>query len=340
MTGAVLTQDPARPPAVLLTGAAGFVGRHVGYALRASGWSVLAIDLRSRGLGPDGRGIELVDSADPRILRDVARGHFDAVVHQAAISDTLETDRRLLTTQNVRKALDLAGACAESRTRFIYASSSSVYGHIVTAEAVAEDAVHDRARCTGPLNEYARSKLTLDEEMASRHPDGLEWAGLRYTNVFGTGEEHKGRMASIISQLITRAADRRPLELFADTLLASRDYIPVEFVAATIVAVLHRGVPAGIYNVGSGTALSFARLLEWCAAFAAPDPLEVRLTPNPYADRYQYWTCADLTRLRTALPHLPTVRLQEVEAAASSLFTARRGGTVKVAARSRQETRR
>jgi len=125
--------------------------------------------------------------------------------------------------------MEIASACALSGARFIYASSHSVYGHVARDVAIPEDAELDL--CSGPLNPYARSKLQLDMSMAEKFSsgpsEGLEWIGLRCTNVFGTGEHHKGPMASIISQLLRQAACGGRLRLFANTLEACRDYIPV-----------------------------------------------------------------------------------------------------------------
>jgi len=167
---------------------------------------------------------------------------------------------------------------------------------------------------------YARSKLLLDQELASRFPAGsLDWVGLRYSNVFGTGESHKGPMASIISQLLGQAAKGDELRLFADSLEASRDYIPVKIVADTCLALLKTRVSPGVYNLGSGHPVSFARIVNWCAEFS-DGPVVVRLVANPLRERYQYWTCADMSKLDSALPGRATAAPGDIRLASHTLY--------------------
>jgi ADP-L-glycero-D-manno-heptose 6-epimerase len=207
-----------------------------------------------------------------------------------------------------------------SGTIFIYASSHSVYGAMHQRRAAAEGSETDPSVCTGPLTLYARSKLALDATMAARQACGRPpWIGLRYTNVFGPGESHKGPMASIISQLLRKSAEGDSIRLFSDTLQACRDYIPVRAVADVIVKILNAPVPSGIYNLGSGRPVRFATLLEWCAEFSGSAP-SVLLVPNPLADRYQYWTCADLAKIRSSLPELRLPAEEEIRRAAEILF--------------------
>jgi nucleoside-diphosphate-sugar epimerase len=302
---------------VLVTGAAGFVGTHLAAAGERHRWTVTAVDLRPVLMG----GVEALqlDAGDNKLLTRVGRGEFDAVLQQAAISDTLDDRRHALTETNVVVSLALARACARSGTRFVFASSGSVYGTVLRFEPVPEGAVGDVSWCTGPLNEYARSKLLLETQMGQLQED-LPWVGLRYTNVFGPGEQHKGRMASIISQMLRHAARGEPIRVFRDTLSACRDYLPVSLLVDTVAAIVEGSVPSGVYNLGSGHAISFAELLQWCAAFRGDDPTEVRLVPNPVASRYQRWTCADMGRLRSVLPGVPQISRDQVRDAAHVLY--------------------
>jgi ADP-L-glycero-D-manno-heptose 6-epimerase len=256
---------------------------------------------------------------DPAIVARIASGEFFAVLHNAGISDTTEARWDLLEESNVQAPLRLASACAVSGTRFIYASSSSVYGAIRRLVPVPERGAGRREWCSGPLNHYARSKLLLDERMTALRQDS-SWTGLRYTNVFGTGEEHKGRMACILTQLLRRAASTGQVELFSDTLRAARDYIPVACVADTIIHILENAVPSGVYNLGSGHATTFAEILQWCAELRDGAPLDVRLIRNSFAAGYQYWTCADMTALRCALPGVPRIAVSQLRQAATELY--------------------
>lgn len=286
---------------VLVTGAGGFVGSHTVTALSGRGLAVVGLDHRAGFCEhPGAETLRLCsDFAAREVLDSVARGPFEAVVHQAALVDTTLTDAALLRRENTEKALALAQAANRSGTRFVYASSCSVYGRIPPGTAVSEDGV-DASACSGPLNAYAASKLELDRAMARAFGGGdWFWAGLRYTNVFGPGEGHKGAMASMAHQMLERTALGRPIRLFADTMLAARDYVPVSVVAERVAAIVCEGGPSGVYNLGSGVSVSFARLLEWCAELASRT-LAVTLVPNPLRERYQYWTGVDMARWAAA----------------------------------------
>jgi ADP-L-glycero-D-manno-heptose 6-epimerase len=304
---------------ILVTGAAGFIGSHIVAACRRAGWTVTGLDIRPAGPAASNEGWITGAAGSPAVLREIRAGRYQAIVHQAGVTSTLETDKSLLSDANVGQSLAIADACSAAGALFIYASSHSVYGKAHRHVPLAEEDAADRDVCTGPVNAYARSKLDLDEAMAERPAGSSRWVGLRYTNVFGQGEQHKGRMASIISQLLKRSAQGQPLVLFQDTLAACRDYIPVEAVAGTVMALLEREVPAGVYNLGSGIPVSFSTLVEWCASFSGADPV-VELLPNPVASSYQYWTCADMAKLQSCLPALPRLPRADIQSAAHELF--------------------
>ncbi|MFJ5733959.1 NAD-dependent epimerase/dehydratase family protein [Streptomyces microflavus] len=313
---------------VLVTGAAGFIGRHTVTAFHAAGHQVTAVDLRPAparlaAMARWRRG----DFADAALLADIAAGHFTTVVHQAGNSSTRAPAGPELDETNTLGPLRLADVCRTGRTRLIYASSHSVYGTLHHHTPIAEDADTDPTRCSGPLNPYAASKLALDQQMRTRHATGLDWIGLRYTNVFGPDETDKGPMASILSQLLRHAADTGHIRIFADSLTAARDYISVESVTTTIVhlATARHPVPAAVYNLGTNCAITFADIAQWCARLhreATGHPLHVELIQNPVADAYQYFTCADMTALDKALPDRPTESAVFVQARAAELFAA------------------
>ncbi|WP_030408400.1 NAD-dependent epimerase/dehydratase family protein [Streptomyces albus] len=312
---------------VLVTGAAGFIGRHTVTAFHHAGHHVTAVDLRPAPAHLTAaarwrRG----DFADPALLAEIASGRFTTVVHQAGNSDTRAPAGPELQETNTLGPLRLADACRTGKARLIYASSHSVYGTLHHRTPIAEDADIDPIRCSGPLSPYAASKLTLDQHMRTRHTTGLNWIGLRYTNVFGPDEDDKGPMASILSQLLQQAATTGLIRVFDDSLTAARDYIRVETVTATIVrlATMRRSVPAAVYNLGAGCAVSFADLAQWCARLhreATGQSLHIELVPNPVPDAYQHFTCADMTALDKILPNRPAESAKSVEARAAELFT-------------------
>ncbi|MCL3998760.1 NAD-dependent epimerase/dehydratase family protein [Streptomyces lavenduligriseus] len=316
---------------VLVTGAAGFIGRHTVTAFHHAGHQVTAVDLR-----PAPAHLAAAahwrqgDFADPALLAEIASGRYTTVVHQAGNSDTRAPAGPELEETNTLGSLRLADACRTGQTRLIYASSHSVYGTLHHRTPIAETDDTDPARCSGPLNPYAASKLTLDQQMRARHTVGLDWVGLRYTNVFGPDEDDKGPMASILSQLLHQTASTGHIRVFDDSLTAARDYIYVETVTTTIVrlATSRHPMPATVYNLGAGCAVSFADLAQWCARLhrqATGESLYVELVPNPVSDAYQYFTCADMTALDEVLPDRPTESVSSVEAHIAELFAAFRG---------------
>ncbi len=297
---------------VLVTGAAGFIGGRLAALMASSGWKVTAIDVRPAPALPSGVDFTRTSCADADVLAAVRGGRYRAVVHQAGISNTLEPDWNRLKEHNVDQPLALARACASSRTTFVYASSFSVYGRSAR-EAVRESAEHDET-VSGPLNHYARSKLLLDQRMRDLDTPPAAWAGLRYTNVFGVGEPLEGRASSIIAQILQAVASGRPIRIFSDTLTAGRDYVPVsrihQFVESFLAA--PTVVPSGVYNLGSGLAVTFAQLLDWATGFHGGGPVAVQLVANPIADRYQYWTQADNSAVAAHLPALGTMDRREI----------------------------
>ncbi|WP_327116917.1 NAD-dependent epimerase/dehydratase family protein [Nocardia sp. NBC_01730] len=314
---------------VLVTGVAGFIGSHTAADLHAAGWMVTGVDHHP---AHEGRVWESItaDAADPALLARVAGGEFAVVVHQAAISDTLAPDDERLRWCNATMPLRIARACAESGTRLVYASSGSVYGIVPQGVSSLESDAYDRGRCSGPLNAYAKSKLVMDRAMRRRAAVfGLDFVGLRYTNVFGPGEQSKGRMASILWQILTTAAAGQPVRLFNDTLTAARDYLPVQLLVSTLVRLLDNPHIRGVYNLGSGTAIRFETLLGWCTEWAGA-PVPMVGVPNPVRDRYQYWTCADMRLLRRAMPGLEPVSVNEIRSYACDLFDHIRAETVGV----------
>lgn len=304
---------------VLVTGVSGFIGSHLAAGLHAAGWTVTGVDLMPSRQVEAWESVA-ADAAHPSLLARIAGGEFAAVVHQAAVTDTGAPDDDRLRWSNSAVPMRLAQACAASGTRLVYASSGSVYGIVARGDASRESDVDDSARCSRPLNAYARSKLETDRAMRRRAAVcGLDVVGLRYTNVFGPGEQTKGAMASILWQIVTAAASGRPVRLFADTLTAARDYLPVQALVSTMMRVLDTPQVAGIYNLGSGIAIEFQTLLGWCTEWAGAPVAMVRV-PNPISDRYQYWTCADMRRLRTALPGLEPVTEDMIRDYARVLF--------------------
>jgi nucleoside-diphosphate-sugar epimerase len=144
---------------ILVTGAAGFIGRHTARACMTAGYSVTGVDVRPAppGFAP-GRWLR-GDCVADHVVGEIADGRYVAVVHQAGVSDTRVPDTPDLRETNVHGPLRIAQTCHVSGTRLIYASSHSVYGHLRAREPIAEASATDTTRCSDPLNAYARSKF-------------------------------------------------------------------------------------------------------------------------------------------------------------------------------------
>lgn len=309
-----------------MTGSAGFVGRHTATGLHTAGWTVTGVDQHPPREVGEWEAVT-ANAASPQILDRIRAGEFAVVVHNAAISNTLAPADERLHFANTTVPQRIAHACAGSRTRLIYASSGAVYGVVPKGISSAETDVMDRERCSGPLNAYARSKLDMDIAMLRRSTMlGLDCVGLRYTNVFGPGEQTKGRMASILFQIVTTVAAGQPVKLFDDTLTAARDYLPVRTLVEHLLAILDRPDIRGVFNLGSGVPVPFEQLLGWCTEWAGA-PVPMIGVPNPICDRYQYWTCADLSQLRTAVPVLAPVTVDDIAEHARALFFGARDGS-------------
>ncbi len=273
----------------LVTGGAGFIGSNLVAALVRGEHDVIVVDdflkgsweniqeacdrcevpFRGRILPIDYRAL------DPSIIQGV-----DGVVHLAAITDTLVTDDRVVLGVNASGAGELLERCAEAGVPAVYASSAAVYGLRDAGELLS---VGDHLQ---PLNLYGFSKLALEAEYARLKP-GTQIVGLRYFNVFGPGEGHKGRMASMVRQLAVAAASGT-VTLFAPGNQA-RDWIHVDDVVAATLRALE--APPGVYNVGSGEAISFADLVPLVSGGREPE-IVWRPIPAEIAPRYQSFTLA------------------------------------------------
>ena len=296
----------------LVTGGAGFIGSNLVAALAARGAEVMVVDrLRE---GPKWRNLAkhtVAGILPPEEVEDFlsADPPLDAVLHMGAISATTATDGDLVAATNLTLPLFLWAACAERQIPFIYASSAAVYGD--GAQGFEDDASPEALARLRPLNLYGWSKLAFDRRVADMLVRGMsappQWAGLRFFNVYGPNEYHKGRMASVVFHKFQEAARGEPARLFrsdrpgiADGAQA-RDFVHVEDCVAAMLWLLENPQVSGIFNVGSGRARSFLDLVHamYAAMGRAPDIAFVDMPPD-LRGKYQYFTEAPMGRLRAA----------------------------------------
>ncbi|MBT9444122.1 MAG: ADP-glyceromanno-heptose 6-epimerase [Hyphomonadaceae bacterium] len=297
----------------LVTGGAGFIGSNVAEALALRGERVVISDWfevgdKWRNLA----GVALHDIIRPDALfawLGNNASNVASVIHMGAISATTERDGDRLVSENIRLTLDLWEWCAREQKSFIYASSAATYGD--GAAGFDDDwSLAGLARLK-PLNAYGWSKHMVDRRISRDVADGRPtppvWAGLKFFNVYGPHEFHKGPMRSVALQLFETISKGENVKLFRSHRPdfkdggQSRDFVYVADCVSVVEWLLTQRQIGGIFNVGSGQARSFLDLAS--AAFTTLDlPADIAFTDTPIEirDKYQYFTQANIDNLRAA----------------------------------------
>ncbi len=298
---------------LLVTGGAGFIGSNVAAALVADGHDVVVCDrLRQGEKWRNIAKLLLRDLVSPEALTPWLGQHgadLEAVVHLGAISSTTERDADRIVEVNFRLSQQLWSWCAAHGKRLIYASSAATYG---SGEAgFADDDTPAALARLRPLNAYGWSKLLFDRwavaELAAGRATPAQWVGLKFFNVYGPNEYHKGPMQSVIAQKYPFAATGRPVTLFRSYRGdvpdggQRRDFVYVGDCVEVIRWLLGERRVNGIFNLGSGKARSFAELAGalYRALGRSPELAYVDM-PEEIRSKYQYYTEARMERLRQA----------------------------------------
>lgn len=297
---------------LLVTGGAGFIGSNVVAALNDAGRSdVVVCDL----LGSDGKWRnlakrQLVDIVPPAELPDWLKGRkLDAVIHLGAISETTATDGDLVIETNFRFSMRLLDWCTANAVPLIYASSAATYGD--GAEGFDDDASLPALKKLRPMNLYGWSKQLFDLAVAERvaRAEKLppQWAGLKFFNVFGPNEYHKGTMMSVLARRFDDVKAGRVVQLFKshrDGIADGdqrRDFIYVDDVVRVILWLLATPAVSGLFNVGTGKARSFRELmLTAYAALGTRPNIDYVDMPEQIRGSYQYFTESKVDRLHRA----------------------------------------
>ena len=297
---------------LLVTGGAGFIGSNLVAALNQAGRADVAVcDL----LGHDGKWRnlakrQLADIVPPAELLAWMKGRrLDAVIHLGAISETTATDGDLVIETNFRLSMRLLDWCTANATPFIYASSASTYGD--GAQGFRDDSSVEALKTLRPMNLYGWSKHLFDMAVAERAAKSEklppQWAGLKFFNVFGPNEYHKGTMMSVLARRFDDIRAGRAVELFKshrDGIADGdqrRDFIYVDDVVRVMMWLLATPSVSGLFNVGTGKARSFKDLMlsAYAALGTAPNIRYVDM-PLSIRDSYQYFTQSDVDRLTRA----------------------------------------
>ena len=297
---------------LLVTGGAGFIGANIVAALNESGHTDVAVcDL----LGHDGKWRnlakrQLADILPPSELLAWLNGRrLDAIIHLGAISETTATDGDLVIETNFRLSLRLLDWCTAHKIPFIYASSAATYGD--GAQGFVDDPSLPALKTLRPMNLYGWSKHLFDmvvaERMAKREKLPPQCVGLKFFNVFGPNEYHKGSMMSVLARRFDDVKSGRKVQLFKSHREGiadgdqRRDFIYVNDVVRVMMWLLATPSVGGLFNVGTGKARSFKDLiLAAYAALGAEPNIEYIDMPVSIRDSYQYFTQSDGDRLRRA----------------------------------------
>jgi ADP-L-glycero-D-manno-heptose 6-epimerase len=296
----------------LVTGGAGFIGSNVVASLNEGGRSDVVVNdlLGSGGKWRNLQKRRLADFVPPAELFRWLNGRkLDAVIHMGAISDTTAADGDAVMDNNFRLSLRLLDWCAETRTPLIYASSAATYG--AGEQGFVDDNSPAALARLKPMNLYGWSKHLFDLAVIDRARKGAglppQWAGLKFFNVFGPNEYHKGEMMSLVAKRFDDAKAGRPVVLFKshrDGIADGeqrRDFISVDDAVGVVRWLLETPSVRGIFNVGTGKAESFRELVSamFVALGRAPD---IRYVDMPAAIRgsYQYYTQGSVENLRRA----------------------------------------
>jgi ADP-L-glycero-D-manno-heptose 6-epimerase len=306
---------------IVITGAAGFIGSCMVQRLNDAGYSdLLAVDDFSR---PDkNRNLEGKKLAGQvnrlQFIRWLERNHSDveAVIHLGARTDTTETNVALFDELNLEYSKALWMLCAGFDIPLLYASSAATYG---LGELGYKDD-HALIPALKPLNPYGQSKQDFDvwllQNEATASP--ARWAGFKFFNVYGPNEYHKGRMASVIMHTARKIKDTGAMQLFRSHRPdfkdgeQSRDFIYVKDVVDVLLYFLENKAPNGIYNLGTGKARTFLDLAKGTFHALGLEPnISFIDTPVDIRDTYQYFTEADMSKIRAAGYQQPFCGLEE-----------------------------
>jgi ADP-L-glycero-D-manno-heptose 6-epimerase len=292
---------------IIVTGATGFIGSNLVRALVERGQTNLLV-VDNIEPGAPLRHLDdltLPKSADKDQLLEMLERDDDTlesvnmVFHQGACTDTTERDRDFMMATNLDYSQSVARFCQRHEVPLVYASSASVYG-------IGTDA-REEPECEAPINEYAESKKLFDDWVRAKilPAPRAPIVGLRYFNVYGPRESHKGAMSSVAYKMHGQLAEQGRVKLFegshgfADG-EQQRDFIHVDDVVAVNLFFLDHPGQSGIFNCGTGLAAPFNAVAQAVIAHAGRGEIEYIPFPDELRDRYQAWTQADLTRLRAA----------------------------------------
>ena len=304
---------------IVITGAAGFIGSVVAGSLNQIGREDLVLvddfskKIKERNFRNKKCQLFLERERLHEWLKD-NHSKVDFIVHLGARTDTTEFDWNVFAELNVNYTERLWTLCAEYSIPLIYASSAATYG----GGEFGYDDSHQVVDKLVPLNPYGRSKNEIDKWILSQEKCPPFWAGLKFFNVYGPNEYHKGRMASVILHSFHQILDNGEVRLFRshrpdfEDGKQLRDFVYVKDIASVILLLIERRPESGFYNLGTGNARSFLDLATNTFYALNKEPnIKFIDTPLDIRDKYQYFTEAKMDKLRNAGYDKPFTSLED-----------------------------
>ena len=304
---------------IAVTGAAGFIASVVAGTLNRNGFEDLVlVDDFSKTQKKENYSSKKYNSLIDRneFIEWFEKHHdeIDFIIHLGARTDTTEFDYNVFQKLNVDYTLAIWKICTEHQIPMIYASSAATYGMGESGYIDSHDIVNDLQ----PLNAYGRSKNEIDKWILQQKECPPFWAGLKFFNVYGPNEYHKGRMASVILHSFGQINTTGQVKLFRSHRpdykdgQQLRDFVYVKDVANVILWLMQHKPESGLYNVGTGKARSFYDLADnTFKALRLKTNIEFIDTPLDIRDKYQYFTEAKMDKLRKAGYDKPFTSLED-----------------------------
>ncbi len=304
---------------IVVTGAAGFIGSALVGELLRQGWQdIVVVDDFSRpDKAPNLEGKTLSAKVDRKEFHDWLDANQQLVqfiFHLGARTDTTEFDTAIFDELNLHYSQEVWKRCVKYGIPLVYASSAATYG----AGEHGYDDDHDLIAKLKPLNPYGESKNDFDQWALAQAEKPYFWAGLKFFNVYGPNEYHKGRMASVVLHAFRQIRDTGGMKLFRSHRPdykdgeQLRDFVYVKDVCDVCLFLMEHRKHSGIYNLGSGKARTFLDLAR--AVFAAlgkDEKIEFIDTPADIRDKYQYYTEANMAKLKGIGYDKPFTSLEE-----------------------------
>lgn len=304
---------------IVVTGAAGFIGSYVVGKLNREGFKdVVLVDKYDDPLKISNYQsktyIEMVDRDQFFDWLAIHEKFVQIIVHLGARTDTIGQEPEIYQQLNLEYSQKIWNACIQYGLPLVYASSASTYGD----GQLGFDDDHSLIPELQPLNLYAQSKHDFDCWVLQQKKQPFFWSGLKFFNVFGPNEYHKDRMASVIFQAYNTISETGQMSLFRSHHPEfkdgeqARDFIYVEDVAKVILYFMHQRKNSGIYNVGTGEARTYLSLTK--AVFKSmkqDEKIGFVDTPEDLQGKYQYYTCANIQKLKSIGYNEPFFSLEE-----------------------------